>query len=34
MAEPPWREEGFEGLKLSYLATQGGFFYEKASSAA
>lgn len=29
MAEPPWREEGFEGLKLTYLAAQCGFFYEK-----
>lgn len=29
MSEPPWREEGFEGLKLSYLAAQRGFFYDK-----
>ena len=29
MAEPPWREAGFEGLKLAYLAAQSGFFYDK-----
>ncbi|WP_158913243.1 3'-5' exonuclease [Caulobacter sp. S45] len=29
MSEPPWREEGFEGLKLSHLAAQCGFFYDK-----
>ena len=29
MSEPPWREEGFEGLKLAYLAAQSGFFYDK-----
>ena len=29
MAEPPWREEGFEGAKLAYLAAQCGFFYDK-----
>ena len=29
MSEPPWREEGFEGLKLTYLAAQSGFFYDK-----
>ena len=29
MSEPPWREEGFEGLKLTYLAAQSGFFYER-----
>ncbi len=29
MSEPPWREEGFEGLKLTYIAAQCGFFYDK-----
>ena len=29
MSEPPWREEGFEGLKLAYLAAQSGLFYDK-----
>ena len=29
MGEPPWREEGFEGTKLAYLAAQSGFFYDK-----
>ncbi len=29
MCEPPWREEGFEGTKLAYLAAQCGFFYDK-----
>ena len=29
MGEPPWREEGFEGIKLAYLAAQSGFFYDK-----
>ena len=29
MNEPPWREEGFEGLKLAYLAAQSGVFYDK-----
>ena len=29
MAEPPWREEGFEGLKLAYLAAPSGFFCDK-----
>ena len=29
MSEPPWREEGFEGLKLAYLAAQSGVFYDK-----
>ena len=29
MSEPPWAEEGFEGLKLTYLAAQSGFFYDK-----
>ena len=29
MGEPPWLEEGFEGSKLAYLATQCGFFYDK-----
>ncbi len=29
MSEPPWREEGFEGLKLAYLAAQSGFFDDK-----
>ncbi len=29
MNEPPWREEGFEGLKLAYLAAHHGFFYDR-----
>lgn len=29
MSEPPWREEGFDGLKLTYIAAQCGFFYDK-----
>ena len=29
MSEVPWREQGFEGTKLGYLATQFGFFYDK-----
>lgn len=29
MCEPPWREEGFEGTKLAYLAAQSGFFYDR-----
>ena len=29
MSEPPWREEGFECLKLAYLAAQSGIFYDK-----
>lgn len=29
MSEPPWRDEGFEGLKLAYLASHCGFFYDK-----
>ena len=29
LCEPPWREEGFEGTKLAYLAAQCGFFYDK-----
>ncbi|MHB8284012.1 MAG: 3'-5' exonuclease [Caulobacteraceae bacterium] len=29
MSEPPWREEGCEGLKLAYLAAHFGFFYDK-----
>ena len=29
MREPPWREEGFEGLGLADLATQNGVFYDK-----
>ena len=29
MSEPPWREEGFEGLKLAYLAAESGVFYDK-----
>lgn len=29
MSQVPWREHGFEGTKLSYLATQFGFFYDK-----
>ena len=29
MSEPPWREQGFEGLKLSHLAAQSGFFYDR-----
>ncbi len=29
MCEPPWRDEGFEGTKLAYLAAQCGFFYDK-----
>jgi len=27
MKEIPWREEGFEGVKLEYLALKSGFFY-------
>ena len=29
MCEPPWREEGFEGQKLAYLAAESGFFYNR-----
>jgi DNA polymerase-3 subunit epsilon len=29
MTQVNWAEEGFEGLKLSYLAANAGFFYEK-----
>ena len=29
MAEPPWREEGFEGRGLNHLAAQSGFFYDR-----
>ena len=29
MCEPPWREEGFEGQKLAYLAAESGFFYDR-----
>lgn len=29
MSEPPWREEGFEGLQLAYLAAQSGVFYDR-----
>ena len=29
MNEPPWRDEGFEGLKLAHLAAQCGFFYDR-----
>ena len=28
MSEVPWREEGFEGAKLEYLALKNGFFYD------
>jgi DNA polymerase-3 subunit epsilon len=29
MTQVPWAEEGFEGVKLAYLATGAGFFYER-----
>lgn len=29
MSQVPWAEEGFEGVKLSYLASGAGFFYDK-----
>jgi DNA polymerase-3 subunit epsilon len=29
MSQVNWLQEGFEGLKLSYLASDAGFFYEK-----
>jgi DNA polymerase-3 subunit epsilon len=29
MSQVPWAEEGFEGVKLSYLAACAGFFYDK-----
>jgi DNA polymerase-3 subunit epsilon len=29
MSQVSWAEEGFEGLKLSYLAACAGFFYDK-----
>lgn len=29
MSQVPWREQGFEGTKLGYLASQFGFFYDK-----
>ncbi|MNQ89582.1 DNA polymerase III subunit epsilon [compost metagenome] len=28
MVEMDWRAEGYEGVKLSYLASQAGFFYD------
>lgn len=29
MSQVPWAEEGFEGVKLAYLATRAGFFYDR-----
>lgn len=29
MSQIPWAEEGFDGMKLAYLATESGFFYDK-----
>lgn len=29
MSQVPWADEGFEGVKLSYLASGAGFFYDK-----
>jgi DNA polymerase III subunit epsilon len=28
MSQIPWREEGYDGAKLAYLATKSGFFYD------